>query len=127
MDRRSWTAEHDQAAIRALRKRRDGPLDVAGIAHVEGAHLHASRRRQRLDYSKQAGTGRDSGLTKDGRSRHAWGDLLEKFQPFPPDRILEYGEAGRVAAGARQALDVAGANRVADTRKYDRHGTGRVQ
>src|SRR6266516_4153832 len=50
--------------------------------------------------------------------------LFEQFQPFPAHAVFEEGEPGSVAARPRQALDEAGADRVDDSREYDRHGTG---
>ena len=35
------TRRHDQTAIARTCKRRDGPLDLAGVANVERAHVHA--------------------------------------------------------------------------------------
>src|SRR5215472_16423854 len=74
-----------------------------------------------------AGTDRDSRFTKDRHSRHTWRDLLEQFQPFSGDGIFEDSKAGGVAAWPREALDIAGGDRVGDTREYDRHGAGRFQ
>ena len=79
MDRRSGAAEHDHAAIRALRERRNRPLDLAGIAHVDGAQVHADRWRQRLDGAELARTGRHGGIPQDRYSRHARRDLLEQL------------------------------------------------
>ena len=70
---------------------------------------------------------RDGGIPKDRRSRHAGRDLLEQLQPFPAQAVFERHETGGVAARPRQAVDEAGADRIADDREHDRHGAGRLQ
>src|SRR5262245_15069168 len=54
-------------------------------------------------------------------------NLLEHLQPFPALAVFEHEEAGGVAARARQAINVARANRVLDEREHDRHGARRLQ
>src|SRR4029077_12136675 len=76
-DGRSGAAEHDQAAIRALRESRDRAFDLAGIAYVNGTHVHADRRRQRLDRAELAGPCSYRRISKDHGSRHARRDLLK--------------------------------------------------
>src|SRR5262249_56856090 len=88
MDRRPGAAEHDQAAAGRLRERREGAVDFAGIAHVDGTQLHAERRRERLDSAELAGTGRDAGVAENRHARHARRDLLEQLQPFAADGII---------------------------------------
>jgi len=78
------------------------------------------------DCAELAGAGRYGRFSKDRRARHAGHDLFEQLQPFPGDGIFEIGEARGVAARARQALDVASADRVGDNREHDRNGTGRL-
>jgi len=46
-------------------------------------------------------------IAKDHRSRDPWRDFLEQLQPFRANTELEWGEFGRVAARASQALDEA--------------------
>src|SRR5262245_22048912 len=58
----------------------------------------------------------------------AWcSDLLEQLQPFSAKAVLGNHETGGVAAWARQALDIAGGDRIVGDRKHDRHGAGRLQ
>ena len=57
------------------------------------------------------------GIPKDRRSRHARRDLFEQFQPFPAHAVFENHKAGGVAARPRQAIDVAGADRIGDDRR----------
>jgi hypothetical protein len=54
-------------------------------------------------------------------SFHAWGNLLEHFQPFRADAVFKRRKAGDVTAWLRQARDEAGANGVRDCRKHDRY------
>ena len=68
-----------------------------------------------------------AGIPKDRRSRHTRRDLLEQLQPFPAQAVFERHETGGVAAGPRQAIDQAGADRIDDDREHDRHGAGRLQ
>ena len=127
MKYRRRAPRHDQAAIRTLRERRDGALNLAGIAQVNWAHVYPDRRRHRLDYRELADTGGDVGIPEDQRSRYARCDFLEKFQPFPAQTVFELDETGGVAAWPRHALDEAGADRVGDSREHDRNGAGRLQ
>ena len=57
-------------------------LDLAGIADVDGTHLYAEGRRNRLNRTEKTGTGRNSGLTNDCHACHVWRDLLEQLEPF---------------------------------------------
>ena len=115
------------ATVRALREGCDGALDRASIAHVDGTQLHAKRRRERLDRTELAGTGRDAGVAKNRHACHTRRDLLEQLQPFPTQRIFVEGKARGVAARPRQAIDKAGADRIGDTHEHNRHGAGRLQ
>jgi hypothetical protein len=55
------------------------------------------------------------------------GHLLEMFQPFAANGILEEFETRDVAARSGEALDEATAERIGDGREYDRYGAGRLQ
>jgi hypothetical protein len=61
------------------------------------------------------------------RSRDARPNLLEQFQPFPAQTVLERHKAGCVAARPRQGINETSANRVGDTREHDWHGARRLQ
>src|SRR5262245_43860178 len=65
-------------------------------------------------------------LVGDGKQIGAGRDLLKQLQPFAADVPLERDEAGRVAARPRQAIDKAGADRIADTREHRRHGAAHL-
>src|SRR5262249_50059350 len=66
------------------------------------------------------------GISKDGRSRYGRGNFLEHFQPFSGDAVVEDDKTGGIAAWPRQAIDVAGADRVGASREHNRNGTGRL-
>ena len=79
---------HDQTAIPVAREGRDGALDLAGVAHIDGAHLHPERWRHRLDDTELGGAGGYGGIPKDRHSRHARRDFFEEFQPFPAQAVF---------------------------------------
>jgi hypothetical protein len=47
----------NQASMAGARQVRDVGLDLAGVAHVDGARLHSERRRHRLDDGELADPG----------------------------------------------------------------------
>jgi hypothetical protein len=65
-----------------------------------------------------------AGFANGCRALHPGRDLLEQLQPFRADAELEQSKSGEVAARPRQALDKAGADRVADHGEHDRQGAG---
>jgi hypothetical protein len=91
------------------------------------AQLHPQRGGHGLDSAQQAEFRGDGGIPNDRHSRHPGRDLLEQLRPFPAETVFEQAEsAGEVAARARQAFDVSGADRIDHSHKYDRHGAGRL-
>src|SRR5215471_6446426 len=50
-------------------------------------------------------------------------NLFEQLQPFRGGAVFEHDETGSIAAGPRQAFDVAGTDRVGDGRKHNRNGS----
>src|SRR5262249_28255585 len=110
MEYRSRAPSHDHAAVRTLRERRDGALDLAGIAHIGHAQVHAEGGRRSLDDAEHARSGRDGRLSKDRSPRHVGGNLFEQFQPFRSSAVFEQDKTGGMAARLRQAVDVAGAD-----------------
>src|SRR5262249_41429976 len=101
---------YDQASVRSAREGGDGALDLAGIAHIERIDFHGERRRHGLDGGKLAGPGAYVGIPRNCRSRHAWCNLLEQFQPFAGHAELEIHKPGDVAAWPRQAVNKAAAD-----------------
>jgi pimeloyl-ACP methyl ester carboxylesterase len=124
MNDRRRARRRDDAAIRDARERRNGALDLAGVAHVDRAYLHSERWRHGLNDGELADPGRTGGIPKHSRSRHARPDLLEQFQPFPAQTVFEHNEAGSVAARPRQTIDEPGTDWIDDHREYDRDGAG---
>jgi hypothetical protein len=109
------------------REGRDGALNLGQLAHVDWAHLDPERRRHGLDGCELRRSGGQRGVAKDPRTRHARRDLFEQFQPFRAEAVFEGGEPGCVPARPRQTIDKAGADRIGDNHKHDRHGAGRLQ
>src|SRR5262249_19520015 len=97
-----WGSDNDQTAVRHLRERHDGALDLARIAHVHRTLLHPQRLRHRLDDCVLTGPGAHSGIPKDRCSRHAVRDLFEQLEPFSAEAVLEHGKSSGVAARTRQ-------------------------
>ena len=87
----------------------------------------AERGRHGLDGGKLAGSGAYGGIPRDRRSRHAWRDLLEQFQPFTGHAELEIHEPSGIATWPRQAVDEAATDRIGGYWEYDRHGAGHLQ
>src|SRR5215471_6102566 len=86
---RQRTRRHNQAAITRTRERRDAPLDLAGVAEVERAYVHANRPRHGLDDGELADAGDCRGIAKDCRSRYTRRNLFEQFQPFCAQIVFE--------------------------------------
>jgi hypothetical protein len=66
-------------------------------------------------------------VPNDGHSFHARRDLLQQLQPFSGQAVLEWHEAGGVAARPRQAVDEAGADRIDNGGEHDWNGARRLQ
>src|SRR5262249_14876882 len=111
---------HKQAAVRSLCERRDGTLDLAGITRIDRTQFHAESWRDGLGCAELRRARRDGKFAKDRHPCHAGANFFKQFQPFCGDGIFEDGKAGGVAARVRQALDVAGPDRVSDKRKHNR-------
>jgi len=60
-----------------MRKGRHIAFDLASIAHIDGANLHANRRRQRLDGAEHSETDCGRGLAKHRYPPQTGRDLLE--------------------------------------------------
>jgi hypothetical protein len=116
---------HDQSAVGPTRKGFDRMLDLGPVR---------DRRRNKLDrehcrgpfrgatkvlVSRCRGVGDESGT---GEWRR---DLLEQRQPFADDPRFVVQHAGEIAAGPRQAADIASADRIGDVDEHDRDRPGR--
>ena len=129
MTGRQRARRHDQSAIAGAREGRDGALDLAGVAHVDWAYLHPERRRHGLDGGKLTGSGAGARVgSRRTATRVTFGAIcLSSSSLFPLMLYSDSHETGDVAAWSRQAVDEAGADRIADDREHDRHGAGRLQ
>src|SRR5262249_36985289 len=127
MNVRDRAPGYDQAAIRTLRERRHGALDLADVPHIDRAQLDAERRRRRLDYAELSRSSRDGGFSNDRHPRDSGRNLFEQLQPFRSDTVFEHNKTGGIAARPRQAFGVARADRVSDSREYDWNAAGRLQ
>jgi hypothetical protein len=119
MKRYCWTASYNQAAIRNAGKRRDSFFDLASVAHIDGAYLCATRLRHTLDRGELARPGCNAWVAEHCDMCDARRNLLEELKPFTGDRIFKIGEAGRVAPGVSQAVDVTGTDWICDNREHD--------
>src|SRR5207237_7359889 len=90
-------------AIRNAGKCRDGFFDLASVAHIDGAQLHATRPRRTLDRGELAWPGCNAWVAEHCDIRDARRNLLEEFEPFTRYRIFIIGKASRVVPGMGQA------------------------
>src|SRR5215475_3681422 len=124
MNCRTRASGDDQTAIRRACECCDSALDFVSLTHVNRPQLHSERRRRGLDCSKLPDPGGCGGIPENRHSRQAWRDLLEQFQPFPAEAVFKRDKTGGVAAGPRQAVDEAGADRIEESREYNRNDAG---
>jgi hypothetical protein len=115
-------SSHNQAAVSALREGFDRTLDLTSVVHVYRAQFEAERGSKCLQDGELTRAGRDCRIAHHREARNARRDLLHEFQPFAREGIFECGKSGRVAPRLRQALNVAGTDRVGDSREHDRNG-----
>ena len=54
-------------------------------------------------------------------------DLLQQFQPFPAQAVLELHKAGQIAARSRQTSDEIRADRIGNIHENDRHSASCLQ
>ena len=126
--RRNRRASRDyQAAVGAAHEGRYGALDLTLVAHIDCAQFDTKRRCDSLDSGKLAYSSSNGRIPNYGRPGQIRRKLLEQLQPLGADAVLKHCKSGRVAARPRQALDIAGTNRVGDSSEDDRHGAGRLQ
>jgi len=127
MNRRQRAACHDHAVGRGACEGCDRPLDLAGVAHVDRNDFNPERWCNTLDCGPLPDSGRYSGVSNDGRSRHAWRNLLQQFQPFPAHAVFKREETSGVAPWPRQAIDEPGSDRIGNHHEHDREGAGDLQ
>jgi hypothetical protein len=94
-------------------------LDLAGIANIDGQHLHAERRAAARLHPNWPGPAANADSRRTA-VRVTWGAIsLSSSSHSRPSNISKLVKPVTFAAGARQAFDVAAANRVGDQREYD--------
>jgi hypothetical protein len=96
------------------------------LDHLVGAGEKRRRHFEALDGGELGDRGRQGGIPKDRRPRHVWRDLLEQLHQLPARAVFGQHKTGGVAAGARQAVDEAGTDRIDDIHEHDRHAAGRL-
>ena len=101
MKQRQRARRYDQAAIWGAREGSDGTLDLASIAHVNGAQLYPEPRRHTLKRGELPDPRGNGWIPKDRGSRHARCDLFEQFQPFHAEAVFKRKKTGGVAGRAR--------------------------
>src|SRR6516225_1033676 len=116
MERGPRACRQDQAAIRRLRKGHELALELRGITQVNRNNVDADRSRHGLDDGELTDTGGYGGVAKDSCSRRLRRDLFKQCRPFSAQAVFEYHESSRVAARPRQALDIAGTDRIRNER-----------
>ena len=68
---------------------RDSAFDLARVAYVDRAHLHAQRLCHGLDDAELTDASGYGRIPNDGRACDARCDLLEQLQPFSAQGIFE--------------------------------------
>ena len=113
-----------QAAVWLCYECLDGALDAFCVARRMGLDLDSEGWRSRFNRRDVSGRSRLLGIVKDRDASDVWSNLLEQFQPFQGDGVLEEGKAGYVAARPRQAFNQAKADRIGHLGKHHRDGPG---
>ena len=88
-----------------------------GDLYAEGIDAYSHARQEALE-------GRRFGIVDDGDATHARRDLLEKLYPLAAHAGLKICEARNLAAGLREALDKAPADRVGNADEDDGNSAG---
>jgi hypothetical protein len=71
--------------------------DLAGIAHIGHAQIHAEGRRRGLDDAELARSGRDGRLSKNHSPHHVGRNLFEQLQLFRSDAVFPHEKPSVVA------------------------------
>src|SRR5262245_15049875 len=82
----------------------------------------ASGAAAALNGARKYSNGAVPGVEEKGSPVYARRDLLEQLKPFPGQAVFKLYEAGCIAAGPRQAVDEAVADRVNALSENDWHG-----
>src|SRR4029079_16759730 len=81
----------------------------------------------RLDDRELADPGGYRRVAKNRHAGYAGRDLLQQFEPFAAQTVVELNKAGGVASRLRQTVDEPGSDRIGDIHEHDRNRLGRVQ
>src|SRR5258705_7321497 len=94
-------------------KRRSTPdLASDGCARIDRNELHPVPRCERLDQGELADPSPAGWITNYRHPRCTRGNLLEQFQPFSGETVLELREARDIGAGTRHAFHEARPDRI---------------
>jgi hypothetical protein len=108
------------------RERGDCRFDLAGVAHDNWGQFHCERRCHALYCGQLADPNRCEGITKNCHPRHVGRNLFEQFEPLDAQAVFKRGKSGGVAARPCQACNQTRADRIKQSREYDRHGACRL-
>src|SRR6516225_2979410 len=104
MNDRQPASSHDQSTVRATCEGCEGTLNLAGIAHVHGAHLDCDDARYGLNCRPQAKAGADGWITQNRGAGDVRRDLLQKLKPFSTNAVFVGRKAGDIATRPSQTL-----------------------
>ena len=95
-----------------------------GLVGVGGPSVQAGPRQpHHIQHSSAVADGKEGFIAYlYRRAGYAGRDLFQQLQPFPAQAVFERDETGGIAARSRQAVDVAGTDRIGDGREHDWHG-----
>jgi hypothetical protein len=110
----------DDAAIFLRREGRYRPLDVGRIVDAARRGLDAKARRGRLQRTPERLMNGRLGMHDHHHPRDPRYGLFQHLKPLAPDRAIEAGETGDVAARMSKARDEPIANWIANPNKYTR-------
>src|SRR6516164_9712686 len=93
------TQRQDQTAVRLIRKRRNCAFDLASVARIDCAQIHADRRCRGLDRSELTDPSGQCGITEDCRPRHVGCDLFKQFDPFSRQAVFKCDKSSLARPG----------------------------
>jgi hypothetical protein len=114
----------NESGISRPRDRSDRLFNRSHIVHAGDGELYAERVGARSHARREALVGRRFGIVDDGCATRARRDLLEKLYPLAAHARLISCEARNLAAGLREALDKAPADRVGNADEDDQNSAG---
>ena len=103
-----------------LAKPADDLLDLGAAAGVQRNRFQPERGRQNFNGAPDIGKAPELGVDQRGDALDMGSDLQKRLDPLAAHLRLERAEAGDIAAGLRQALHEAGADRIRHHEEHDR-------